>query len=152
MPDLRRLGACTVTALLWTAVAGSLLISGVLYAEDSPAAPQPVNASAFAKLRSDYSSQPLYDAYYVGDEQRQALLEAIKAKDAQQVVALGQSWLKRCPVDGAQTRGLASDLFSESDIESWEKEIGREIDEAVAFAKSSPFPAREKIFEGIYPS
>jgi hypothetical protein len=99
MPDLRRLGVCTVTVLLQTAVAGSLLIPGMLYAGDSPAAPQRVNASAFAKLRSDYSSQPLYDAFYVGDERRQSLVEAIKAKDAEQVVAIGQPWLERCPVD-----------------------------------------------------
>jgi len=63
-----------------------------------------------------------------------------------------ESWLKKCPVEDAQARGLANDLFSKSDIKKWETEFSDEIDEAVEFAKSSPFPAREKLFEGIYPS
>jgi hypothetical protein len=58
-----------------------------------------VDASAFAKLRSDYSSRAEYDAFYIGDEKRRALTEAIKAKNAEQVVALGRPWLERCPVD-----------------------------------------------------
>jgi len=80
MLDLRGLGVCTVSVLLGTAVAASCLLPGVLYAGDSTLALEGMNASAFAKLQSDYSNNVAYDPFYVGDQQRQALAEAIKAK------------------------------------------------------------------------
>ena len=112
MLDLRRLGLFIVSVLLRTVVAAPLLIPGVLYAGDSTTALFGVNASAFAKLRSDYSSQSQYDPFYVRAKQRKALIEAVKAKDAEQVVALGQPWLERCPVDATSHYDVGTALIA----------------------------------------
>lgn len=59
-------------------------------------------------------------------------------------------WLKRCPVEKFARPILKENLLSEEDIEAMRKRIGKEIDEAVSFAKSSPFPSKEELLEDVY--
>jgi len=62
-------------------------------------------------------------------------LEAWKARDP-----------LKCYADSLRRRGIVSD----ADITVMERTIEAEIDEAVAFARASPFPARAELTTGVY--
>ena len=49
-------------------------------------------------------------------------------------------WKKKCPVERLERRFLEDGVATAGDFAALRQELGREIDEAVAFAKSSPFP------------
>jgi pyruvate dehydrogenase E1 component alpha subunit len=61
-----------------------------------------------------------------------------------------EAWKARDPLvtyaDRVRRRGIVTD----ADIEAMEKEIRAEIDEAVTFAKLSPFPSRDQLFTHLY--
>ena len=63
-----------------------------------------------------------------------------------------EAWLKKCPIEGAKVKYLEEDVLTDVLIDQWEEEISHEIDDAVAFAKSSPFPDRRELLEGIFAS
>jgi len=63
-----------------------------------------------------------------------------------------EEWLKKCPVEGAKRKYLGEEVLTEPQVGQWEQEISLEIDEAIAFAQSSPFPDRSELLEGIYAS
>lgn len=60
------------------------------------------------------------------------------------------SWKERCPVESMQARLGADGQLTADEIATFEKRIHAEVQEAVAFAKTSPFPAAEDLLEGIY--
>jgi TPP-dependent pyruvate/acetoin dehydrogenase alpha subunit len=61
-----------------------------------------------------------------------------------------QEWKKRCPVERHRRSLLERGVIGEIEATSLTEEIQREVDEAFAFAKSSPFPEARIPFEHIY--
>lgn len=61
-----------------------------------------------------------------------------------------QTWRKLCPVERLQNKLVQSGALSQSDIQSFEKNFAQEIEEAFKFAKASPFPGEETMFNGLY--
>lgn len=59
-------------------------------------------------------------------------------------------WKRRCPIDFLQRRLRGDGLMTENDIARMEAEIKAEVDEAVRFAKESPFPGAELLLQHIY--
>ena len=59
-------------------------------------------------------------------------------------------WRKRCPVDTCEKGLMKKGDIAGKQIEEFRQKIQNEIDEAISFAKSSPFPKTETIFTDIY--
>jgi len=60
------------------------------------------------------------------------------------------AWKRRCPI--ARIEGLLGEggLLSPREVAALEERLRVEIDEAVDFARSSPFPDRERLLENVY--
>jgi pyruvate dehydrogenase E1 component alpha subunit len=61
-----------------------------------------------------------------------------------------ESWRKLCPVEHQTQRLLSAGMLTKESLAQMESEISSEIEEAFAFAKSSPFPGPESLREGVY--
>jgi TPP-dependent pyruvate/acetoin dehydrogenase alpha subunit len=59
-------------------------------------------------------------------------------------------WRDRCPVENFEKKLLASGELDASFSKRMRKDIGVEIEQAFAFAKSSPFPEVGTMYENIY--
>jgi TPP-dependent pyruvate/acetoin dehydrogenase alpha subunit len=59
-------------------------------------------------------------------------------------------WRDRCPVESFEKKLLASGVLDSSVSKRMRKDIEDEIEEAFAFAKSSPFPEVGTMYENIY--
>jgi pyruvate dehydrogenase E1 component alpha subunit len=59
-------------------------------------------------------------------------------------------WRDRCPVESFEKKLLASGVLDASVSKRMRKDIEDEIEEAFAFAKSSPFPEVRTMYENIY--
>jgi TPP-dependent pyruvate/acetoin dehydrogenase alpha subunit len=60
------------------------------------------------------------------------------------------AWVARCPIKKLMGLMKEHNLISESEISSMVQEIDGELESAVNFAKASPFPGREELFQFIY--
>ncbi len=63
-----------------------------------------------------------------------------------------QEWRKKCPIQRAEKKLRESGDLTEEAIDSMHQELDAEIAEAVTFAKQSPFPAKNLVWEHIYAS
>ncbi|MFJ9855040.1 thiamine pyrophosphate-dependent dehydrogenase E1 component subunit alpha [Streptomyces sp. NPDC101150] len=63
-----------------------------------------------------------------------------------------ESWVERCPIRRAVGALSISDPDVTAALADWEREFRAELHEAVAVAKSSPFPAVEELLAGTYES
>jgi len=61
-----------------------------------------------------------------------------------------EEWLRRDPVKLFQEKLLRGGFMLSSEIEQIEKQVADEIEEAVRFAKESPYPAPEEAFDDVY--
>lgn len=61
-----------------------------------------------------------------------------------------QSWINRCPIEGLKGSLLAKGILDQTLIEDIEREIKLEIQQAFAFAKSSPFPDAAELSTNIF--
>lgn len=61
-----------------------------------------------------------------------------------------RSWQERCPVQHLQKYLVGRRMLDLGELEKLERTIKEEIDEAVAFAKSSPFPDRRNMMQHVY--
>lgn len=61
-----------------------------------------------------------------------------------------QKWKVKCPIAQTQTKLMDSGILTAVDLEAMEKAIADEIAEAVDFAKTSPFPDPQALFDHIY--
>lgn len=61
-----------------------------------------------------------------------------------------EEWLKRCPVEGYENYLLKNAVLSQKEMDIIEAGIEEEIDEAIAFAKSSPAPEASDLFDYVY--
>ena len=59
-------------------------------------------------------------------------------------------WKDRCPVEGFEKKLVEKGILDTSISERMRKDIEIEIEEAFAFAKSSPFPEVDTMYENIY--
>lgn len=59
-------------------------------------------------------------------------------------------WKQRDPIETFKERLLGDNVLCIQDIDAMAKKVEAEIDEAVAFAKDSPFPEGELLLEHIY--
>jgi pyruvate dehydrogenase E1 component alpha subunit len=61
-----------------------------------------------------------------------------------------EEWMKRCPIERARAKLLEEDILGKDDLDKIEHDIQKEIEEAVRFAESSPFPDPEDALTGLY--
>ena len=73
-------------------------------------------------------------------------LPAINYRDQAEI----DEWRRRDPVELFRARLAAEFGFDESAIAGIEDEVGAEIEAAVAFAESSPYPSLDAAFEHVY--
>lgn len=61
-------------------------------------------------------------------------------------------WKEKCPVKQFGNLLAENQTLGQKDLDEITKELNAEIEEAFRFAKESPFPVEEKIYEDIYAS
>lgn len=61
-----------------------------------------------------------------------------------------EEWMEKCPVQTYKNHLLKHKIISESEIADMVEEIDAQIDAAVEFAKTSPFPDTSEIFQDVY--
>jgi TPP-dependent pyruvate/acetoin dehydrogenase alpha subunit len=61
-----------------------------------------------------------------------------------------EDWKRRCPVERFETKLRADGVVLEEDLEAVRRSVAAEIDEAVAFARNSPFPDRSEMASFTY--
>ncbi|MFQ5451080.1 MAG: thiamine pyrophosphate-dependent dehydrogenase E1 component subunit alpha [Nitrospinaceae bacterium] len=61
-----------------------------------------------------------------------------------------QKWKKRCPVENYKNFLIQANLLEKSQVDQMRETIRREFEEAVAFAKSSPFPDADAMNRDLY--
>ena len=61
-----------------------------------------------------------------------------------------EAWRARCPVEGYRARLMEAGIVGPEDIAAAQATIDREVADAFAFAKSSPFPAPESAERDVY--
>lgn len=59
-------------------------------------------------------------------------------------------WLKKCPIEKFARSILKRKVLEPQDIDKMRERLKKEIDEAVVFSKSSPFPKKEELLEDVY--
>ena len=61
-----------------------------------------------------------------------------------------QKWKQRCPIERLKERLLGDRVLCNQDIKRMVSNLEVEIEDAVAFAKESPFPEGQLLMEDIY--
>ena len=61
-----------------------------------------------------------------------------------------QEWKQRCPIERLKKHLLGDGILCNQDIEGMTRNLEVEIEEAVEFAKESPFPEEQHLLEHIY--
>jgi TPP-dependent pyruvate/acetoin dehydrogenase alpha subunit len=61
-----------------------------------------------------------------------------------------QEWRRRCPIETLKERLLGDGVLCNQDIDRMVSELEAEIEDAVVFAKESPFPEERLLLEHIY--
>ncbi len=61
-------------------------------------------------------------------------------------------WKKRCPIERLRQAVLADKIMTPGELDKIRERISAEIDEAVRFAKASPFPKPDTLSDHIYAS
>lgn len=59
-------------------------------------------------------------------------------------------WMERCPVRHARAALLAEGVVDERELAAWDDALEREIDEAVAAARNSPWPDVSDLFDNVH--
>jgi TPP-dependent pyruvate/acetoin dehydrogenase alpha subunit len=59
-------------------------------------------------------------------------------------------WRQRCPVESYEGRLIQEGTINQQEITKFKQKIQTEIDEAIIFAKDSPFPKVDEIYSNIY--
>jgi len=61
-------------------------------------------------------------------------------------------WQNKCPVRKFRTELMKNGVLTASEIEEYEHRITKEIEEAVEFAKNSPYPRPDEVAENVFAS
>lgn len=59
-------------------------------------------------------------------------------------------WRERCPVEGLRRQLTSNGFASDRQLDEITAELGREIEDAVAFAKGSPMPDQSMLYDSVY--
>jgi pyruvate dehydrogenase E1 component alpha subunit len=59
-------------------------------------------------------------------------------------------WINRCPIKLFTEKVLKDKIIIESEIDAMEKDIARRIQEAMEYAKDSPYPEAREIYEDVF--
>ncbi len=59
-------------------------------------------------------------------------------------------WIKRCPIEGFKKQLLDAGIVNENGIDDMTARISVELDDAIEFAKMSPYPAPEDLLKNVY--
>lgn len=86
-----------------------------------------------------------WHGHFHGEE---ALLGTKGYRDKEEV----ERWKALCPIVQYKKKLLDSKVMTQSEIDAMEKSAQGEVDEAVEFAKKSPFPPAEAALEDVYAS
>jgi TPP-dependent pyruvate/acetoin dehydrogenase alpha subunit len=71
---------------------------------------------------------------------------SLNYRDSEEVKA----WMKKCPIKKLEKQLKDEKTVKQADIDKMTEEIDRELDEAVEFAKNSPFPEPASLFDNLY--
>ncbi|MDI6759624.1 MAG: thiamine pyrophosphate-dependent dehydrogenase E1 component subunit alpha [Candidatus Brocadiaceae bacterium] len=61
-----------------------------------------------------------------------------------------EKWMARCPVGMHKKLLLENGILSQKDVDSIAEKVNAEVEEAVKFAKESPFPDEAELLEDVY--
>lgn len=61
-------------------------------------------------------------------------------------------WIDRCPLEAMEEFLLQNNVLSKSEIAQAKDKTDKELEEAVSFARESPFPAEEMLLDYVYKS
>lgn len=61
-----------------------------------------------------------------------------------------EKWMARCPVSIYEKVLLENGILSQKDVSTIAKEVSEEMEEAVRFAKESPFPDEDELLKDVY--
>jgi pyruvate dehydrogenase E1 component alpha subunit len=61
-----------------------------------------------------------------------------------------EAWMKKCPIRRFEEKLLKTKILTPGKVKAMKEEIEREIDEAIAFAKESPSPDPQDLYEDVY--
>ena len=61
-----------------------------------------------------------------------------------------EKWMARCPVGMHEKLLLENGILSRKDLDSIAKKVNAEVEEAVKFAKESPFPDEAELLKNVY--
>jgi len=59
-------------------------------------------------------------------------------------------WEKKCPIKNFKAKLIENGVLTEAEIEEIERKCAEEIQEAVKFAKDSPYPSPEEVLEDVF--
>lgn len=59
-------------------------------------------------------------------------------------------WMDRCPVKAFEGFILKNGIISGSGLQKMEEQIAKELDDAVSFGRTSPFPEDKELFDDVY--
>jgi pyruvate dehydrogenase E1 component alpha subunit len=60
-----------------------------------------------------------------------------------------EEWRRQCPLEAFEKRYGAEGVVTPAQLREMSERIDREVADAVAFAKSSPFPKEDELWQGI---
>ncbi len=61
-----------------------------------------------------------------------------------------ETWMKKCPIIKMEKLLLKENIINQSEINKMTDEINRELEEAIEFAKESPLPDADSLFNNLY--
>lgn len=61
-----------------------------------------------------------------------------------------EAWMKKCPIKRFEKALLNENIINQAEIDKMRKDIDKELDEAVEFAKGSPLPEPESLLDNLY--
>ena len=63
-----------------------------------------------------------------------------------------EKWIKRDPLKLIKSKLLKDKIIDNDTLVSYENEIRNDFEEAVNFAKSSPFPEKSEMYKHVFPN
>jgi pyruvate dehydrogenase E1 component alpha subunit len=60
------------------------------------------------------------------------------------------AWRERCPVENFKKQLIKDGILKQADVDRMKKNFEAEMNEAIAFAKESPFPTEANLMEHVY--
>jgi TPP-dependent pyruvate/acetoin dehydrogenase alpha subunit len=59
-------------------------------------------------------------------------------------------WKRKCPIDRFGKYAIENKLLTSEELETIKKEVNAELEEAIEFARKSPYPASDEALEDVY--